>query len=160
MILWVKVASQTHKRTLSADVPSKKKKVDDATKKVTIKPNSESSFKSHVKKMDEVESIYEELEERHADEAKFSQEQLRAWAHMIQLKKHSSLEKPPNKPFFHCAKSAESGPVGISPSKRITLRSECIDQLDKWHKLMERGAITQEEYKDLQSTIMSDIKKF
>ena len=38
--------------------------------------------------------------------------------------------------------------------------SECIDQLDKWHKLMEHAAISPEEYKELQAAILTDIKKF
>ena len=40
------------------------------------------------------------------------------------------------------------------------LRSECIDQLTKWHKLMNGGAITKEEYEDMHKTIMGNIKSF
>jgi hypothetical protein len=36
--------------------------------------------------------------------------------------------------------------VGVSLSKGISLRAECIDQLDKWSKLMERGVISDTEY--------------
>ena len=102
--------------------------------------------------------MVDELEEKH-ESGKFSPEQIRAWAHMLHLKKHASYEEPPDKPFFRL-KGSTSKAQGISPAKRITLRSECIDQLDKWHKLMEKGAISTEQYKDLQDTIMSDIKKF
>ncbi len=49
-------------------------------------------------KMTEVESIEEKLCEKH--EGRFTSEQYRAWAHLIQLKKHDSLEDPPNKPFW------------------------------------------------------------
>ncbi len=69
-------------------------------------------------------------------------------------------DEPPDKPFFRQAKLKKAEPQGISPSKRITLRSECIDQLEKWHKLMELGAITQDQYVEYKDTIMSDIKKF
>lgn len=78
---------------------------------------------------------------------------------MLHLKKHTSYDEPPDKPFFKLKGSAAKA-QGISPAKRITLRSECIDQLDKWHKLMEKGAISTEQYKDLQDTIMNDINKF
>ena len=34
------------------------------------------------------------------------------------------------------------------------MRSECINQLDKWHSLMERGVITVEQYKEFQDAIL------
>ena len=79
---------------------------------------------------------------------------------MIQMKKHASYVNPPDKPFFHQKKLAGDKPSGVSPGKRIELRSKCIDQLEKWHVLLERGAISQEEYDGLQKTILGDIKKF
>ena len=37
----------------------------------------------------------------------------------------------------------------------------CVQsELEKWHSLMERGAITTEQYKELQDKIMSNIKDF
>ena len=159
IIMWVKVTPQARKRLAevpqaNSNTPSKKMKSEEASKL----PQT-SSYKSHVNKMAEVDCIVEELEKKHTGE-KFSPEQLRAWAHMIQLKKHTSYEVPPDKPFFRTRNSKPSEPQGISPAKRITLRSECIDQLEKWHTLMERGAISPDQYRELQSTIMSDIKKF
>ena len=46
---------------------------------------------------------------------------------MIHTHKHESLDTPPNKSFFGKKKS---GDVGIAPGKRISLRTEYIDQLD------------------------------
>ena len=112
-------------------------------------------YDSHMKKMDEVE-IFEELHDKHSKT--YSPEQVRAWAHMIQMKKHSSYENAPDKPFFRKKQAAEKS--AVSPGKRINLRSKCIDQLEKWHCLLERGAITQTEYDELQQTILGDIKKF
>ena len=163
IILWAKIThalSRARKRLTelsdNADTCKKKKPDDDSDK---APPRS--NYKNHLNKMAEVDCIVSDLEKKHND-GKFSPEQIRAWAHMLQLKKHTSYDDPPNKPFFRHSKlkgsTAES--QGISPAKRITLRSECIDQLDKWHKLMERGAITPDQYKDLQDTIMNDIKKF
>ena len=77
---------------------------------------------------------------------------------MVNTHKHESLDSPPKKSFFGKKTSADAS--GVSPGKRITLHSECIDQLDKWHKLKECGVITKEEYDDLQKAILTDIKKF
>ena len=42
----------------------------------------------------------------------------------------------------------------------INLRTQCIDQLTKWHRLMEDGVISQNEYEEMHKPILSDIKKF
>ena len=72
---------------------------------------------------------------------------------MIQMKKHSSYEIPPDKPYFVAIGSKLQG---VLPGKHIELRSKCIDQLDKWHSLL--GFHT--KYDDLQQTILGDIKTF
>ena len=88
------------------------------------------------------------------------------------MKKHSSLDDPPIYPFFRGYKkrTEEEGtakknacdvdrhPAGISPRKRLNMRSELIDQLGKCVNLLEKGALSQDEYQGLQSSIMSDIK--
>ena len=83
--------------------------------------------------MDEVEEIVEKLSGKHDS---YTPEQLRAWAHMIHLKKHASYDAPPNKPFFRSKKGTSDSSSSVcvqSPGKRINMRSQCIDQLDKWH---------------------------
>ena len=45
----------------------------------------------------------------------------------------------------------------VSPSKRIALRMKCIEQLEKWHSLLEKTVITQEQYAKLQQSILNDI---
>jgi hypothetical protein len=75
---------------------------------------------------------------------------------MIQLKKHDSLDTHPKKPFFGTDATSS---VAVSP-KKISIRSELIDQLEKLHRLMDCGAITEEQYKELQGTILSDIQKY
>jgi len=114
---------------------------------------------SLAQKTTEVDEIYESLYEKHS--SSYSIEQLRAWAHMIQMRKCDSYDSPPNKPFFR-SKSLKSGSSSSgtqSPGKKIVLRSQCIDQLQKWHTLLESGAITREQYDDLQVTILDDIKQ-
>ena len=49
--------------------------------------------------------------------------------------------------------------VPLSPGKRVTIRGLCVDQLSKWHDLLEKGAITDEQYTELKSTILDDVKK-
>ena len=82
--------------------------------------------------------------------------------------KHVSTEVPPALPYFGKAPSSkEAGtqpaqlsspqPVALSPGKRITLRSEFIDQLGKWYSLSEKGVITQSKYEQLQETILGDM---
>ena len=69
--------------------------------------------------MARVDEIYEELQEIHIE---FSAEQLRAWAHMVELGKHTSLEEPPDKPFFQgnkCRQQAKKKPC----SARLTSTS-------------------------------------
>ena len=79
---------------------------------------------------------------------------------MIHTHKHESMEEPPNKSFIGKKEPSDAASNCVSPAKRISLRSECINQLDKWHQLKERGVITNEEYQELQKTILVDIKKF
>ena len=121
-------------------------------------------------KVQEVEKIVQRLKEKH--ESNFSIEKLHAWAHMIHLNKHSSYETPPELPYFvgrsqaknsstsQCTQESTATTSGtVSPTKRIGLRSECINQLDRWHSLLEKGAITQEQYDSLLHTILGDITK-
>ena len=57
---------------------------------------------SQSKKLGEVQEIYEKLHSKHTS---YDQEQLRMWAHLIQMGKHDSYEVPPNQPFFKDTKS-------------------------------------------------------
>ena len=95
-------------------------------------------------------------------ENKYSTVQLNAWAHMIQLKKHSSHDSPPELPYFgkrkrseHKEKSLQG--CSISPCKHVKLRSECIDQLNKWRSLLEKGGISKVQYDKLQETVLADM---
>ena len=137
---------------------------DDSRDTVTkAKPSRSKYESSYLSKLTEVEKNLDKLQEKHEASGKYSIEQLRAWAHMLNMKKHESYDDPPDKPFFRQSKSKKQPSTitsALSPGKRIQYRSECINQLDKWHSLMERGAITSEQYKDLQDSILCDIQKF
>ena len=94
---------------------------------------------------------------------------IRSWAHLIQMKKHSSYDTPPNKRFWKSANrsSSSSDPgstsddrINISPGKKINLRGQCVQQLLQLHELLEKGGINKQQYDEMQSTIMGDVKKF
>ena len=128
------------------------------------------------KKILEIEDIVSKLKEKHGKA--FRIEHLNAWAHLIQIGKHSSYNTPPNYPYFVGRKSSqptssknitEDSPGNsetcptqghLSPGKRVHLRSECIDQLSRWHSLKESGGISAEEYEELRKNIIGDIGKF
>ena len=128
-----------------------------------------------VKKLAKVDEVFKELDEKH--HGKFSTEQLNAWAHLVQSGKYASV---PDMPFFRGKKktknskpstppessdvissaSQSASSVGVSPGRRVGLRTECIDQLKKWHALLVDGAITKAQYDDLQAKILNDIQNF
>ena len=127
------------------------------------------------KKLKEIEEIVQKLKEKHAK--LYTLEQYNCWAHTIDMGKHESYECPPDLPFFvgkrarattnpsSASAASSSSPMVTqesmppSPGKRIRYRGECMDQLTKWHSLMEKGIITQDQYRDFRSTILSDIEK-
>ena len=115
-----------------------------------------SSYSGEVEKIAELQEIIAKLTSKHS--ADYTKEQIRSWAIMIQMNSHSSYDEAPKKRFFNTGKKACASTVGVSPGKRLNMRSECIDQLDKWARLMERGVISSEEYKEIQDNIMKDIK--
>ena len=112
-------------------------------------------------KLTEVEEIVTDLKAKHG--SAYPVEKLNAWAHMIHMGKHSSHELPPDLPYFRGTKKASdehkamTDLPSMSPGKRISLRTECMDQLKKWHSLLEMGAITASEYDEFQKKIVGDI---
>ena len=120
-----------------------------------------SNYGSHLSKMTEVEVIMDKLKEKHKET--YTPEQIRAWANMIHMRKYESYETPSDKPFFGKSRKkvlSTATEAVISPSKRLNMRSECIDQLDKWYKLMERGAMSPEQYKNYRQRSSRTSKSF
>ena len=122
-----------------------------------------------------VEDIIKQLREKHGQT--YTTEQLSCRAHMYNMEKHTSLEKPPKLPFLTGAKQrmqetkmssaslatdhlrCHTQPSSmISPSKEVNLRSESIKQLVDWHSLLEKGGISKEQYDEVQQVILKDIK--
>ena len=44
-----------------------------------------------------------------------------------------------------------------SPSKRVGVHTQCIDQLTKWHDWLKSGAISPSQFEELKSTILKDM---
>ena len=61
---------------------------------------------------------------------------------------------------MNCSKVKDKQTVVFSPGKRVTVRGQCVDQLTKWHDLLEKGAIMNSiHYTELKFTILEDVKK-
>lgn len=123
---------------------------------------SESTFSGHKENLSEVDKNYDILRKNHGN--KYTLEQLRMWAQLIRVGKHDSLEEAPNKPFWKGRKrqlTEVPSTVSVSPTKKskVSVRSELLDQLAKWHRLNEAGVVSDGEYEDLKKTILSDIKQ-
>ena len=126
---------------------------------------------AYEKKMTKVQEIFETLKDKHGD--KFKPEQLNAWANMVQMQKHASLDDPPPGRFFMTQKKSREveeeatrtpksppQPAELSPAKRVNLRTQCLEQLKGWHDLMQKGGISKEQYEELQANILSEVKKY
>ena len=148
---------------------SKKKDVRQKNKPCDTKRSRSSNYDSQLSKAEEVDVICESLKETHGNV--YTPEQLRTWAHMLHVGTHDSCEEPPDKPFFRTTQrkrprrddlvsTPESKKMAVShsPGRRVNLRSELIDQLKKCSDLAESGAISNDIFRDLQGTILSDIK--
>lgn len=149
--LWMKVKAKHQKRpSESSETPA------------TSQTKRAKACEPHLEKMDELQKIVDKLKEKHQEGqcSHFSSAQFHCWGNTIQLGHHDSSEQPPNKPFAVTRRATASIPGAVSPGRRIRLQSECIDQLTKWHKLMNDGVIISEEYQDMHTAVLGDIKKF
>ena len=102
------------------------------------------------RKIEEVEKVLKKLQDKHGSD--YTIEKLNAWAHLIQMGKHGSYDSPPDLPYKRSTKGKTKDAHGknkeepavhlvtiSSPVKRFAFRTECIEQLSKWHTLLERG---------------------
>lgn len=140
--------------TSSSALPSSKRPCSDGASSSKMSSTSKAELLSQ--KMSEVDEIVSTLAEKHSNS--FTVEQLRTWAHLIQMKKHKSYDEAPDKPFFG-SKRTKGNTDTFSPVKKIELRSQCMDQLQKWHDLLDKKIITQQQYDELQEKILADIQK-
>ncbi len=131
IILWLKVFKRNRASPTSEPKTVSKKQCGET---------SGTNYQGHLNSLSEVEVVIGKLDEKHEDG--YTPEQIRAWAYMINMKKHTSYDDPPSKPFFRGSgsknkdkeksESATGTSVArVSPGKRIMYRSECINELDK-----------------------------
>ncbi len=82
----------------------------------------------YLDKMTEVEMIEEELKGKHTDD-QYTDEQTRSWAHLIQMKKHSSYDCPPNKRFWKVAqpKQPSTGSSSLSTCTFDTVTPDAVN---------------------------------
>ena len=120
-------------------------------------------YSLHQEKMMKTQATLDELRKKH--EGKYSEEKLHTWANLIEMKKHSSLDEPPDLPFFRGYKKTEANPkhsnpiaIEVSPVKRLTVRTTLLEQLEKCVGILEKGGLTQAEYNELQQSILKDIR--
>jgi len=45
----------------------------------------------------------------------------------------------------------------VTPTKQLGMHTECIDQLSKWHALLQNGMISNEQYEELKGVILKDM---
>jgi len=165
IMLWCSTRSPHSKSDASTEKKRPKKRSLTFDEEDPLAPTTKKQ--TCAQKIKDVEAVVDVLTEKHG--SKYSVEQLNAWAHMIQMGKHVSTEVPPALPYFgkgvkRSKEKQEDGTqpsshtsVALSPGKRISLRSECMDQLSKWYSLLEKGVISQSKYDELQETILGDI---
>jgi len=78
---------------------------------------------------------------------------------MTQMGKHVSIDEPPGGRFFSSKVNSDNAPGNsvMSRAKRVSLHTEYIEQLQKWHKFMESGAITKSLYNELQCKLFDEL---
>ena len=119
---------------------------------------------AQTEKMEKVEKILKKLKEKHTGD--YTEEKLRAWAHLIQMEKHTLLI--PSHLICHISRDANvqthryliplhKHQQAYLHASDFNMRTACIEQLDKWYSLLEKGGITQQQYDQLQEKIMSDM---
>uniref|UniRef100_A0A1X7UBP1 Uncharacterized protein n=1 Tax=Amphimedon queenslandica TaxID=400682 RepID=A0A1X7UBP1_AMPQE len=81
-------------------------------------------------KLKEVDEIVKQLSGIHEATGNYTMEQLRTWAHLIQMKKHTSMDIPPDKPFFGQSSKRKLSHTSTNSTFRlkvISMRGDCID---------------------------------
>lgn len=158
----------------SKESPKKRKKSDSSSEPANKRARC---VKNNDMKISGANEVFETLKKKH--DQRYKPEQLHAWAQLVQMKKHESLDDPPDYPFFKgrrprkqeelsiidngmCTPPDSSASIshGLSPGRKIQMRTECIEQLQRIGKLLKRGTISKLQYEKLQETIMKDINKF
>ena len=109
---------------------------ESSSKSFCSSSQNSSRYDDHVKKVLEVDKLYTELQEKH--KGKYSPEQLRTRAHLIQIANTAARIARQTSPSSNKPKRSDSPPPtptskivtpvdSFSPGKRVSLRTECIE---------------------------------
>ena len=67
-------------------------------KKAAVHMHKYSRYDKHIDKLQEVDEIEDKLQSK--NEGKYTEQQIRMWAHLIHMNKHTSHNEPLNKKFW------------------------------------------------------------
>ena len=99
IIMWMKICKRFHSNSEATTYFGSRKRqssVDNAegssSKRLKSGESEQrcagSKYQGHISKMNEVDEIIQDLENRHGESKVYSTEQIRVWAHTIQMKQH------------------------------------------------------------------------
>ena len=149
ILLWCYAVTEMNKVECGSDRSKIQKHRHVADNSAGEKPKSKRDV--CMNKIQEVEEIVEKLKSKHG--YALNHERYNAWAHMLHTGQYSSYDDTPNFPYFKMpgSKAFESASttkadksLPMSPGKRIHRGGECIQQLDQWFQLLNKGVISNE----------------
>lgn len=162
IMIWCHQKSQKRSRS------SSKSTEEPATKRAKC-------IESNEAKITDAKKTYEILVKKHKI---YTPEQLHAWAQLIQMKKHFSMDEPPKYPFFKKTSRKDVKPENSiteqqmsdesasllqkdvkSPTKVAELRMKNLEQLKYINELYKDGVLTEEEFREQKTNILLDIRK-
>lgn len=146
-----------------------------------------SSSSSRQEKEEEVESTFKQLHEKHGN--KYDTPRLRLWSRMISNGLHDDFDNPPSIPAFlgstpkrprrdslsdaisvaavtfaDAMKQGREKPTtvvggGVSPGRSVELRMKNYEQLHYLQQLYDDGILTEDEYLEQKTHIISSLRK-
>ena len=106
IVLWCYGKTGTRKRSAESSADTGKE------------AKASKGYSAHQEKMAKPQETVDELRKRHG--GKYFEEKLHTWANLIQMKKHSSLDEPPDFPFFRGYKKVDGGKSGSDTSSNAS----------------------------------------
>ncbi len=140
ILLWCHGTTEEDNMAARKENPRKRLHSSDSESGPSAKPRSKRD--TCAEKVTEVEELVVKFKEKHG--SRYTIEKLNAWAHMIHMDKHESLETPPDLPYF-VGRKPRSDPV--SPNGKSSTGTVSSTWNVTWQKdqLAERmhGAVKQ-----------------
>ena len=156
---------------------------DDENPRKKRKKNKDNLTKKVSEQEEELESVFQKLRGMH--ENKWSGPQYRLWARVIVSGVHESGKNPPNAPMFNGGipkqpkeslvdafagaskviakafapptKDAENAPIHFSPSKKVDVRLNNLEQLRILQRLLEDGILSFDEFTQQKRIVLQEL---